>query len=265
MYDTVGFFSKIKGYYVNGDYYAKRILEMFKIDNRESFGNKAISVLKGEINIKNLSFGYDNKTILNNINLQIKPNTLNAIIGSSGSGKSTLFFLLSKLYDVKDGSILYDDIDINKFDEVSLRKNVCLVNQEPFLFHDTILNNIKIVKPDATNEEVKKACKLANVHNEIMSFENGYTTILSENGGNLSGGQRQRIEIARAILKDSKIILLDEPTSALDAKNQSLLFNTLSSLKKEKTIIVIVHKLNKFDVFDNVFEIKNANISKIKN
>lgn len=265
MYDTVGFFSKIKGYYVNGDYYAKRILEMFKIDNRESFGNKAISVLKGEINIKNLSFGYDNKTILNNINLQIKPNTLNAIIGSSGSGKSTLFLLLSKLYDVKDGSILYDDIDINKFDEVSLRKNVCLVNQEPFLFHDTILNNIKIVKPDATNEEVKKACKLANVHNEIMSFENGYTTILSENGGNLSGGQRQRIEIARAILKDSKIILFDEPTSALDAKNQSLLFNTLSSLKKEKTIIVIIHKLNKFDVFDNVFEIKNVNISKIKN
>lgn len=199
MYDTVGFFSKIKGYYVNGDYYAKRILEMFKIDNQESFGNKAISVLKGEINIKNLSFGYDNKPILNNINLQIKPNTLNVIIGSSGSGKSTLFLLLSKLYDVKDGSILYDGIDINNFDEVSLRKNICLVNQEPFLFHDTILNNIKIVKPDATNEEVEGACKLANIHNEIVSFDNGYDTMLSENGGNLSGGQRQRIEIARAI------------------------------------------------------------------
>ena len=177
----------------------------------------------------------------------------------------SIFPELHNCFPLNAGSRIFWCVLQNKFDEVSLRKYVCLVNQESFLFHDTILNNIKIVKPDATNEEVKKVCKLANVHNEIMSFENGYTTILSENGGNLSGGQRQRIEIARAILKDSKIILLDEPTSALDAKNQSLLFNTLSSLKKEKTIIVIVHKLNKFDVFDNVFEIKNANISKIKN
>lgn len=133
------------------------------------------------------------------------------------------------------------------------------------IFHDTIFNNIKFIKSDATKEEVEQACRLANVHNEIMLFENGYNTMLSENGENLSGGQKQRLEIARAILKNSKIILLDEPTSALDLKNQTLLFNTLVDLKKEKTIIVIVHKLNKFDIFDNVFEIKNANISKINN
>ncbi|MBR4998839.1 MAG: ATP-binding cassette domain-containing protein, partial [Clostridia bacterium] len=201
--------------------------------------------------------------ILDNINMEIAENSLNVLIGSSGSGKSTLFLVLSKLYDVKNGMIFYDGTDINDFDEKSLRENVCIVNQEPFLFNDTILNNIKIVRPNATQKEVESACKMANIHNEILEMKNGYDTILTENGSNLSGGQKQRIEIARAILKDSKIILFDEPTSALDLENQKLLFKTLASLKQNKTIFVIAHKLSGYDMFDNVFELKNGKINKI--
>lgn len=261
MYDTVGFFSKLKGYYVNGDYYAKRVLEIIQTSNKEVFGELTNTFNQGKITIKNLTFAYDEKKILDNINLELHPNSLNVLVGSSGSGKSTLFLLLSKLYEVENGRIFFDDVDINNINEKSFRENVCIVNQEPFIFRDTILNNIKIVKPNATLEEIKNACKLANIHEEIISFENEYNTILTENGTNLSGGQKQRIEIARAILKNSKIILLDEPTSALDTENQTKLFKTLTDLKQNKTIFVIAHKLNNYDYFNNVYELKNGKIN----
>lgn len=260
MYDTVGFFSKLKGYYVNGDYYAKRVLEITKITNKEEFGELANTFNQGKITVKNLTFAYEDKKILDNINFELQPNTLNVLVGSSGSGKSTLFLLLSKLYEVNNGRIFFDDVDINNINEKSFRENVCIVNQEPFIFSDTILNNIKIVKPNATMEEIENACKLANIYEEIIAFENGYNTMLTENGTNLSGGQKQRIEIARAILKNSKIILLDEPTSALDTENQTKLFKTLTKLKKNKTIFVIAHKLSNYDCFDNIFELKNGKI-----
>ena len=264
MYDTVGFFSKLKGYYVNGDYYSKRVLEITRSMDKEEFGEASNAITNGEITIKNLDFAYDDKKILDNINLQLKANTLNVLIGSSGSGKSTLFLLLSKLYDVEDGNIFFDNVDINNINEKSFRENVCIVNQEPFIFSDTIFNNIKIVKPEASFEEVENACKLANIHSEIDSLEEGYDTILTENGTNLSGGQKQRIEIARAILKDSKIMLFDEPTSALDFENQEKLFSTLKELKQNKTIFIIAHKLNNYDCFDNVYELKGGKIS-VKN
>lgn len=262
MYDTVGFFSKLKGYYVNGDYYAGRVLEITNNPNKEEFGQANTAITKGKITIKNLSFAYEDKKILDNVNLEIHPNTLNVLIGSSGSGKSTLFLLLSKLYDVNTGKILFDDTDINDFSEKTFRDNVCIVNQEPFIFSDTIFNNIKIVKPNASDKEIENACKLANIHSEILGLENGYNTILTENGTNLSGGQKQRIEIARAILKNSKIILLDEPTSALDSENQTKLFKTLCQLKQSKTIFVIAHKLNNYECFDNVYQLTNGKINK---
>ena len=260
MYDTVGFFSKLKGNYVNGDYYAGRLLEIIEGEDKEFFGQRAVKIEKGEISIKNLSFSYEDRVILNDINIEIKPNSLNALVGNSGSGKSTLFLLLSKLYEVQDGCIFYDDVDINYISESVLRENVCVVNQEPFIFNDSVLNNIKIVKPDATVDEIENACKIANIHDEILLLENGYQTILTESGTNLSGGQKQRIEIARAILKDSKIILFDEPTSALDSENQTTLFNNLSGLKTDKTIFVIAHKLNNYDCFDKVFQLKDGRI-----
>ena len=263
MYDTIGFFSKVKGYYVNGEYYAKRILEIINNPNKEKFGINKQEMSLGTIEIKNLTFCYNETNILNKINLTIHPNTLNVLIGNSGSGKSTLFMLLSKLYETENETIFYDKIDINEIDEYVFKKNVSLVNQDPFIFNDTILNNLKIVKPSATQEEIENACKLANIHNEILSFENGYNTIIAENGTNLSGGQKQRIEIARAFLKDSKILLLDEPTSALDLNNQIKLFETLNSLKQNKTIFVIAHKINDYKYFDNVYQLKNGTINKL--
>ena len=263
MYDTIGFFSKVKGYYVNGEYYAKRILQIINNPNKEKFGINKQEISSGTIEIKNLTFCYNETNILNKINLTIHPNTLNVLIGNSGSGKSTLFMLLSKLYETENETIFYDKIDINEIDEYVFKKNVSLVNQDPFIFNDTILNNLKIVKPSATQEEIENACKLANIHNEILSFKNGYNTIIAENGTNLSGGQKQRIEIARAFLKDSKILLLDEPTSALDLNNQIKLFETLNSLKQNKTIFVIAHKINDYKYFDNVYQLKNGTINKL--
>ena len=249
----------IKSYYVNGDYYSGRVLEIINSPNKEQFG-KIEQQLSGKISIKKLSFAYNEKKIFNDIDMNIDPNSLNVLIGNSGSGKSTLFLLLSKLIDVEDDMIYYDNLDINQIDEKTFRDNVCIVNQEPFIFNDNILNNIRIVKPNAEKEEIENACKLANIHEEITTLENGYDTILTENGTNLSGGQKQRIEIARAILKNSKILLLDEPSSALDGENQTKLFKTLSELKSDKTIFVIAHKLNSYDCFDNVYELKNGKI-----
>ena len=261
MYETVGFFSKFKGYYVNGDYYASRILEVISCSEKDSYGNKKLDMLTGSIMINNLSFSYETKKILDNINLKILPNTLNVLTGSSGSGKSTFFMLLSKLYNVENNMIYYDNLDINQISEESFKKNICIVNQETFFFNDTILNNIKIVRNDASDEEIIKACKLANIHEEIIDLNDGYYTVINENGSNLSGGQKQRLELARAILKDSKILLLDEPSSALDSDNQKKLIDTLKQLKENKTIFMIAHKLSDYDGFDSIYKLDNGKIN----
>ena len=264
MYDTVGFFSKLKTYYENGDYYAKRLLEIVDNKNFESFGMKDENIKHGSICIRNLSFSYGNQLVLSKVSIKIKPNTLNVIIGNSGCGKSTLLSILAKLYSVDNGFVFYDGIDINDFNEKSFKKNVCLVNQDLFLFEDTIMNNITIANSNIKKEDVIKVCKLLNIHDEIMALPNGYETVICENGSNLSGGQRQRIVLARAILKDCKILLLDEPTSFLDAENQKNLLNTLSVLKSSKTILIIAHRLQDYKIFDNVYELKNKNIQQIK-
>lgn len=221
MYDTVGFFSKLKSYYVNGDYYAKRLTMVIDNQNKEQFGTKAKIINRGMISINKLSFSYKNLKILDNISIDIQPNTLNVLIGNSGCGKSTLFSILAKIYEVDNNIIFYDGIDINKFDEVSLKQNISIVNQDLFLFEDTILNNLMIVNPKVKKADVEKVCKLLNIHKDIIALPNGYETVLEKNGSNLSGGQRQRLILARAILKDSKIMLLDEPTSYLDGENQN--------------------------------------------
>ena len=260
MYDTVGFFSKMKGYYVNCEFYAKRVLEIIDSENFEVFGNNNNTLRSGKIEIKNLNFSYGDKQILKSVNLTINPNSINALIGKSGSGKTTLFSLLAKYYETENGKIFFGGIDINDFSEQSLRNEICIVNQEPFVFSDTILNNLRIIKPNATLEEIYSACKKVNIHDEIMSMPRGYNTILTENGSNLSGGQKQRIELARAFLKDSKIILLDEPTSALDSINQEKFFTTLHELKTQKTIVIIAHNLASYENFDNVFVLEDGNI-----
>lgn len=266
MYDLVGYFAKMKDYFIKGDYKAARILEIIDNDNLEKFGLK--NNIKGEssIIIKDLSYSYEeDNMVLKDINLSIKSNSATVIIGNSGSGKSTLFSLISKLLNTNNNSIFINGNDINSLSEKCLRSNMCIINQEPFLLNDSIINNIKIVKPTSTLEEIYKACKKANIHNEIKAFKNGYDTIINENGSNLSGGQKQRIMIARAILKDNKILLFDEPTSSLDKENQELFLKTIKTLKKKKIILVIAHKLSSYDEFDNIYEIKNGNMLKIHN
>lgn len=262
MYDTVDFFSRLKSYYVQGDYRARRILDVVANPNTEIFGEQDLKSKLCNIEVKRLTFTYCNTPVLNNISFKIDAKTLSAFVGSSGAGKSTLFGVLSKLLKIEDNSVFLNGCDINNLREDSFINLISVVNQEPFIFNDTVLNNIKMVKSSATEYEVAGACKKANIHKEILHFEKGYKTMLTENGANLSGGQKQRIEIARAILKDTPIILFDEPTSALDKNNQTLFLQSLAGLKKTKTILVIAHKLDSYDNFDNVFLLENGNLQK---
>ena len=261
MYELVDFITNLKDHFIKSEFKARRLLEILNNKNIERFGKGKITN-KYDIKVIDLTYSYedDNKKVLDNVNLTIKENTCNLFIGHSGSGKSTLFGLLTKILTVKNNSIFIGNNDINKLSEESIRDSICIINQEPFLLNDTILNNIKIVKPNATIEEIEEACIKASIYDEIINFDSKFDTIVNENGSNLSGGQKQRIAIARAILKDSKILLFDEPTSALDNKNQNKFFETINNLKSDKTILIIAHNFDNYKLFDSVYEIKNKKI-----
>ena len=266
MYDLVGYFAKLKDYYVRGDFKAGRILEITDGADIEQFGSYRNRLCDYSLKVSDLSYAYeDNREyrILKNISFSVSPQTAHVFIGSSGSGKSTLFGLLSKLLKCDDSKIFIGGKDINELSEETFRQNVCIVNQEPFLINDTVLNNIKIVKENAGIDEVDSACKKANIYNEIMGFEKGFETIVRENGSNLSGGQKQRLAIARAILKNAPVLLFDEPTSALDNVNQTIFLETIKTLKEEKTILIIAHKLNEYGVFDKVYELTDGELREV--
>ena len=159
--------------------------------------------------------------------------------------------------------IFINGVDINEIDEASLTSHISIVNQDPFVFHETIYNNLRIVKPGAGDDEIHAARKKAGIYDEIMGMKDGFDTVLADNGGNLSGGQKQRLSIARAILKDTPIILFDEPTSALDRDNQTLFLNTIRELKNHKTLFVIAHKLDDLSMFDMALEMKDGRCFRI--
>lgn len=263
MYDLVGYIAKIKDWFVQGDYKASRILQILDNNNIEVFGSCS-KLGTCDIKIIDLSYSYDkNDNILEKINLVIKENSASVFIGASGSGKTTLFGLLTRLLQCENGKIFIGDVDINELSENCVRDSMCIINQEPFLLNDTVLNNIKIVKPSATTNEVYKACEKAHIYDEICYLKDGFNTYVSENGSNLSGGQKQRISIARAILKNSNILLFDEPTSSLDKINQEKFFETIKELKTQKTVLIIAHKLSDYAGFDNVYELKNGHLLKL--
>ncbi len=262
MYDLVHYFAMLKDYFVRGDFKAKRILEVVDDELLETHGSKDNKISEYSIKVKDLSYCYEdnpNKKILDNISFEIREKTTNIFIGKSGSGKSTLFGILSRLLYCEDNKVFIGKRDINKLTKKDFVNNICIINQEVFLINDTIFNNIKIVKPDASLKEIENACLKANIHERILEFENGYETLVLENGNNLSGGEKQRIAIARAILRDAPILLFDEPTSALDNINQEQFFKTIFSLK-DKTILIIAHKIDDYNLFDNVFEINNGHL-----
>jgi len=266
MYDLVGYISNTKDNLTKSEFKAGRLLEILNNQNIDNFGNLYHNLDSYAIEAINLSYAYPDNLkdqVLKNISFNIKPNTINLFIGNSGSGKSTLFGILSKLLSCEDNKVFIDDKDLNLISEECFKKNIGIINQELFLMNDTILNNLKIVKPSASLKEIREACDKANILMDIERLNNKFNFLVTENGNNLSGGQKQRISIARAILKDSPILLFDEPTSSLDKKNQELFLNTINNLKQNKTILIIAHKFTDYEIFDNIYELKNGDLFKI--
>ena len=217
-----------------------------------------------QIEFNNVSFGYHNKdTIIKNINLIIKPGEKIGIIGSSGAGKTTLINLLLKYFTPLQGQILIDNKDIANVTQESLRNNISIIPQDILLFHRTVMENIRYGNPYATNEEVIEAAKKAHIHDFILTLPEQYNTYVGERGIKLSGGQRQRIAIARAILKDSPILILDEATASLDNQTENLIQNSIDLFikNKKKTIIAIAHRLSTLRYMDRILLLKNGTIS----
>ena len=206
-------------------------------------GKKNMEITNYDIEFKDVYFGYDNYSVINGISFIAKQGEITALIGSSGSGKTTVAKLAARFWDIDRGKILIGGKDISEVDPETLLKNFSIVFQDVILFNTSIKDNIKIGKKDATDEEITRAAKIARCDDFINKMPEGIDTIIGENGQRLSGGERQRISIARAILKDAPIILLDEATASLDVENESLIQEALSELIKEKTVIVIAHRL----------------------
>lgn len=227
--------------------------------NKEVFGNKKLKNFNGNIEFKNVSFSYeDNIPVLKNLSFKIDANQTVGFVGPSGAGKSTIFNLISAINKVDSGEILFDGINISELDKESIRGNLSVISQNAYIFNMSIMENLKIVKSNATNKEVKEACRLACLDDFIESLPNKYNTIVGEGGVTLSGGQRQRLAIARALLLKTEILLFDEATSALDNKTQSKIQEAISNLKGEYTILIIAHRLSTVINADKIFVIENG-------
>lgn len=216
---------------------------------------------KGRIEFEHVDFGYDaDRKILNDVNFVIEPGQVAAIVGPTGAGKTTIISLIPRFYDPLSGCVKIDGADVRTFKQRSLRQQISFVLQETLLFHAPIWHNIAYGKPEATRDEIVRAAKLANAHEFIEKMPEGYDTMVGERGVTLSGGQRQRIAIARAIIRNSPILILDEPTSGLDAASEELVFEALNRLMADKTCIVIAHRLATVRRADVIFVLKDGTV-----
>ena len=242
----------------------KRISKIIdkKIDIQENTKDPQLNLKNSEIKFSNVGFKYEttHEKAIKNISFSIKGNTMVAFVGHSGAGKSTIINLLPRFYDPQEGKIEVDDQNIKNVSLKSLRKNLSMVSQDVILFDDTVRNNIAYAKDNASQAEIEKACKYAAADEFIKKLPQGYDTLIGENGVRLSGGQKQRISIARAILKESPIILLDEATSSLDADSEEIVQNAILNLTKNKTTLVIAHRLSTIHNADKIFVLKNGKI-----
>ncbi|MDE5841728.1 MAG: ABC transporter ATP-binding protein/permease, partial [Malacoplasma sp.] len=217
--------------------------------------------LKGKVEIKNLNFSYvPDKPVLKNVCIDAEPGQTVAIVGPTGSGKTTIINLLTKFYDIEDGDIFIDGYDIKKITKESMRKQVSIVLQDTYLFSGTILENIRLAKPDATDEEIKEAAKASDCDDFIMKLENGYNTVLSENASELSSGQKQLIAIARAMISPSSILILDEATSNIDTRTEKVVQKAMFKLIKNKTAFVIAHRLSTIRSADKIVVLKDGSV-----
>lgn len=212
---------------------------------KEKFGKKHIDKVNGDFEFKNVTFTYANgHKVIDNMNFKIKANSTVAFVGKSGSGKTTVFNLLCKMYNIDSGNITIDGIDINELDKDSIRGNITIISQNPYIFNLSIRDNLRLVKENLTEEEMIEACRTACLEDFIKSLPDGYDTVIGEGGINLSGGERQRLAIARALVQKTEIILFDEATSALDNETQANIKKAIDNMKNEYTILIIAHRLS---------------------
>ena len=235
----------------------------FKI---EKFENKKLENFSGNIEFKDVFFSYqDDIPVLKGLNFQIKANETVGFVGYSGSGKTTIFNLISALNRKISGEILFDGVSIDELDKTSIRGNLSVISQNAYIFNMSIMDNLKIVKREATDEEVKEACHLAYLDDFIESLPEGYNTIVGEGGVSLSGGQKQRLAIARALLLKTEILLFDEATSALDNQTQMKIQKAIHNLKGEYTILMIAHRLSTVIDCDKIFVIDDGKVEAVGN
>jgi subfamily B ATP-binding cassette protein MsbA len=245
---------------------ATRVLPIIDSKNEINLNEHAekLKILNGDIIFDNLSFSYksnqENK-VLQNISARFIGGKMTALVGHSGSGKSTLLNMIPRIYIPTSGNIYLDNQDISKVNLISLRNEISIVDQNTTLFDDTVFNNIQYARPDANKEDIFKAAKLSMSDEFINNLENGYETMIGENGVKLSGGEKQRLSIARAFLKNSKIILLDEATSSLDSETEDKIQKALDKLTVDKTTIVIAHRLSTILNSDNIYVVDNGKIT----
>ena len=223
-------------------------------------GGKAIATKSFDIEFNNVRFSYENRPVLQNVSFKLKEKTTTAIVGPSGGGKTTLCNLIARFWDVNSGSVKIAGRDVRDYTLDSLLSNISMVFQNVYLFNDTIANNIKFGKPDATMEDIIQAAKKACCHDFIMATPDGYDTVIGEGGATISGGEKQRISIARAMLKDAPIVILDEATANVDPENEDQLQKAIESLTREKTIIMIAHRLKTVKNADQILVLDNGRI-----
>ena len=237
-----------------GDAAAERVIELLETKNtiQEPTAPLSIQDFSQGISFENIEFSYDDSPLLSDFNLSVKKGEMVALVGESGSGKTTLANLLNRFYDVDKGQVNIDGINIKDLTKENLRKLVGIVTQEAILFNDTVANNLCLGKPNASEEEMIQAAKIANAHEFILALPQGYQTNIGDRGGKLSGGQKQRLSIARAILKNPAILVLDEATSALDSASEKLVQEALEKLMKDRTSLVIAHRLSTIQKADKI-------------
>ena len=249
----------IKGFNLS----VSRIVAIMKDEEfpKEKFGKRHLDNVNGNFEFKNVSFGYnEEKQVFDNLSFKIKANSTVAFVGKSGVGKSTIFSLLCKMYDINSGVITIDGVDIKELDKESIRDNITIISQNPYIFNLSIRDNLRLVKSDMTDEEMIKACKLACLDDFINSLPDGYDTIIGEGGINLSGGQRQRMAIARAFIQDTEIILFDEATSALDNETQAMIQKAIENMQEKYTILIIAHRLSTIINSDRILFLDDGKI-----
>ena len=248
--------------FINSITYLERIFETMdeKIDIKDKIDAKDIKI-KGEIEFKNVSFSYiENNKVLNNISFKVKPQEKVAIVGSTGSGKTTITNLIGRFYDIDSGNIFIDGEDVRNIKLNRLRKQIAIMQQENYLFSTSIMKNLKYGNENITDDKVIEICKRLNVHNWIMSLEDGYNTKLSSNGKNLSDGEKQVLCYIRTIINNPKILIFDEATSKIDVKTEKMLQNLTKEMVKNKTVITIAHRLSTIVDSDRIFFIKDKEI-----